>query len=86
MFKRVGIVLFLICLGCLASITIYQELQAEAGEKPKNKAVVSREVKKAPRIQSITLTAAGDCLMHNTQIRSGLQADGTYRYEHFLLK
>lgn len=83
LFKRVGIVLFLICLGCLASITIYQELQAEAGEKPESKEVVSREVKKAPRIESITLTAAGDCLMHNTQIRSGLQADGTYRYEHF---
>lgn len=32
---------------------------------------------------TITLTAAGDILMHNSQIYSGLQADGSYRFEHF---
>lgn len=83
MFKRAGLVVLLVCLGCLASITIYQEMQAESGKKTESKDAVSGEVKKAPRIVGITLTAAGDCLMHNTQIKSGLQADGTYRYDHF---
>lgn len=34
-------------------------------------------------LRQITLTAAGDILMHNTQIASGLQADGTYRFDSF---
>ncbi len=32
---------------------------------------------------TITLTAAGDCLMHNTQIWSGLQENGSYRFPTF---
>ena len=32
---------------------------------------------------TITLTAAGDCLMHNTQIWSGLQEDGAYSFPTF---
>ncbi len=32
---------------------------------------------------TITLTAAGDCLMHNTQIWSGLQEDGSYSFPTF---
>ena len=83
MFKRAGLVVLLVCLGCLASVTIYEDLQAEAGKKGEDKDAVAEEVKKAPLIESITLTAAGDCLMHGPQIRSGLQADGTYRYDHF---
>jgi poly-gamma-glutamate synthesis protein (capsule biosynthesis protein) len=38
-----------------------------------------------PRFQEITLTAAGDILMHNTQIYSGLQTDGSYRYDSFFV-
>lgn len=33
--------------------------------------------------QTITLVAAGDCLMHNTQIWSGLQKDGSYSFDTF---
>lgn len=35
--------------------------------------------------ETITLTAAGDCLMHNTQIWSGMQQDGSYSFPTFLL-
>lgn len=41
--------------------------------------------KVTPRFQEITLTAAGDILMHNTQIASGLQTDGTYRFDSFFI-
>lgn len=34
-------------------------------------------------LQTITLTAAGDCLMHNTQIWSGQQKDGSYSFSTF---
>lgn len=81
--KRIGMVVVLICLGCLASITVYQDLLADSVKKPASVKAVSGEVQTAPHIETITLTAAGDCLMHGPQIRSGLQADGTYRYEHF---
>ncbi len=33
--------------------------------------------------ETITLTAAGDCLMHNTQIWSGVQQDGSYSFPTF---
>jgi poly-gamma-glutamate synthesis protein (capsule biosynthesis protein) len=44
-----------------------------------------KPAKTAPRIKQITLTAAGDILMHNTQIASGLQADGSYRFDSFFI-
>ncbi|MBO8158641.1 MAG: CapA family protein [Thermosyntropha sp.] len=34
-------------------------------------------------MQTIVLTATGDCLMHNTQILSGKQADGSYNFDFF---
>jgi len=36
-----------------------------------------------PREETITLTATGDILMHNTQISSGLQPDGSYNFDDF---
>ncbi|KUG04614.1 capsule biosynthesis protein capa [hydrocarbon metagenome] len=36
-----------------------------------------------PLSSEITLVAVGDCLMHNTQIWSGQQADGTYNFDCF---
>lgn len=36
-----------------------------------------------PRKGTITITAAGDILMHNTQISSGLQSDGSYNFDNF---
>jgi hypothetical protein len=36
-----------------------------------------------PSPSEITLLAVGDCLMHNTQIWSGQQADGSYNFDFF---
>jgi len=36
-----------------------------------------------PRLETITLIAAGDCLMHNTQIWAGQQSDGSYSFDSF---
>lgn len=36
-----------------------------------------------PRLETVTLVAAGDILMHNTQIWSGQQPDGTYHFDFF---
>lgn len=38
-----------------------------------------------PAIETITITAAGDILMHNTQIASGLQPDGSYNFASFFV-
>jgi len=86
MFKRLFIIITLIGLGCLASTTIYHELKVQAQAQVVNGyqggGVVDSE---KPRIQTITLTAAGDCLMHSQQIRSGLQPDGSYCFDHFFI-
>ncbi len=52
----------------------------EATEKQETQDIVT-EVK--PLSSEITLVAVGDCLMHNTQIWSGQQADGTYNFDCF---
>jgi poly-gamma-glutamate capsule biosynthesis protein CapA/YwtB (metallophosphatase superfamily) len=86
LFKQVFTMITLICLGCLASMTIYQELQVQAQvvNGQQGMAVVDSEQTK-PQIQTITLTAAGDCLMHNSQIRSGLQPDGSFCFDNFFV-
>ncbi|HBV85554.1 MAG TPA: capsular biosynthesis protein [Desulfosporosinus sp.] len=38
---------------------------------------------KTPVRKTVTLVATGDILMHNTQIASGQQADGTFRFDTF---
>ncbi len=48
-----------------------------AGEGPNN------NLDDKPLSSEITLLAVGDCLMHNTQIWSGQQADGTYNFDFF---
>ncbi|MDD2371981.1 MAG: CapA family protein [Syntrophomonadaceae bacterium] len=86
MSKRLFIIICLVCLGCLASMTIYQQLQvqAQAMRGQQGVTVVDSE-KTKPQIQTITLTAAGDCLMHGPQIRSGLQADGSFCFDNFFV-
>lgn len=87
MFKRLFIVITLICFGCLASVIIYYQLQDQAQIQAVHGQydveVVDSE--KTPQIQTITLTAAGDCLMHGPQIKSGLQSDGSYYFDHFFI-
>ena len=87
MVKRIAMIISLICVGCLASISIYQEVNNKTIPEPGRKDLpVQVEPVKDPHIETITLTAAGDCLMHNTQINSGLQADGSYCFDEFFVE
>lgn len=80
MLKRFGIVISLIIIGTVASLNIYAYTQPGQAVS----ASVPEQNKPEPvRLETITLTAAGDCLMHNTQIASGLQPDGSYRFDSF---
>lgn len=78
--RRIMITIFLIGLGTFASFQAYSwqmngDVQASNSYK--------QPLKEHKESQVITLTAAGDCLMHGPQIRSGLQADGSYRFDTF---
>ncbi|MEN6348448.1 MAG: CapA family protein [Syntrophomonas sp.] len=80
MLRRFGIMMLLIVVGSIASLNIYaytQPVQTVISPVGNNK-----EIEKT-HIETVTLIAAGDCLMHNTQIAAGLQPDGSYRFDHF---
>lgn len=79
--KTVLLILSLIILGICSSLLIYYHpwdtnLHPVVSNEPEQE-----EIK--PRVETITLTAAGDCLMHNTQITAGAQADGTYNFDTY---
>jgi poly-gamma-glutamate synthesis protein (capsule biosynthesis protein) len=85
MLRRFAIVFIFISLGSLASYYIYQATigQQEPAEQCTASPVSKIKNTPTPKKATITLTAAGDCLMHNTQIWSGLQADGSYCFDSF---
>lgn len=73
-------VLILIFLGMIAASWIYLSLDHQPAQ------VISSPDRPAPpqeETSTITLLAAGDCLMHNTQIWSGQQPDGSYNFSSF---
>ncbi|MHB1404877.1 MAG: CapA family protein [Desulfitobacteriaceae bacterium] len=90
-----GILLMLVISGYWALPAVRQaqagskgQFQA-GGQAPAAEAVTpaqgrsQAQAEALPRVEKITLTAAGDILMHNTQIWSGYQADGTYAFDFF---
>lgn len=77
-----GTLIGLLTIGSIGSAVYYFNYNQD------NQKVIVEEdniphVDKPPRIESFTLTSAGDILMHNTQIWSGEQPDGTYNFENF---
>ncbi|MBC7074477.1 MAG: CapA family protein [Syntrophomonadaceae bacterium] len=78
--KRTGIVLLLIILGIAISLNIHILIETV---KLIPAATSEKADKGVQHSQVITLTAAGDCLMHNTQIWSGLMGDGSYCFDTF---
>lgn len=76
--------LCLVLLGCSVQSTI-----APISNQSANQAVdqvkepFNTEKPSIPETKTITLVATGDILMHNTQIWSGQQADGTYDFSSF---
>lgn len=81
MFKKVLGVILIIFLGCLSSLVLYMNIGVNSHDVP-----AVKEERKSPSEdgkQTITLTATGDCLMHNTQIMSGKETDGSYNFDTF---
>lgn len=80
------IILILISLGLASSYWIHMSLGQQQDIAAVSGAIEPQPELKPepePQIETITLLAAGDCLMHNTQIWSGQQPDGTYNFDSF---
>ncbi len=79
MLRRFLIITVLIAIGISASLNLYTYTQPNSALP-----VVAETNPVVPdHRETIILTAAGDCLMHNTQISSGLQPDGSYNFDNF---
>ncbi len=55
----------------------------EVKEPTENQQVQDMATEPKPLSSDISLVAVGDCLMHNTQIWSGEQTDGSYNFDSF---
>lgn len=75
--------LLLVCLTTLGLFALLNIYAWTRENKPVDVVPGVAESIVLPRTETITLTAAGDCLMHNTQIWSGWQKDGTYCFDSF---
>lgn len=76
------LILFIFLSGCTTPLNKSSSLDHinSLGTLPKN--LVTPETK-TPHIETITLTATGDILMHNTQYWGAQQNDGTYNFDSF---
>lgn len=78
---------FLFLFGCSSQPTFNFSSQVQEGNSasPFDGNSGEKEAEPVPVLQreSITLTAVGDILMHNTLIWSGGQQDGTYHFDFF---
>ena len=79
MYRRLIVTIFLILLGTLASFQAYSWALNDHHFRSAGR----DEEAQTGRVETITLTAAGDCLMHMPEVNSGLQADGSYRFDTF---
>lgn len=79
--KTVLLILSLIILGSCIAVLLYERPSDTQPHPVISSEPELEEIK--PHVESITLTAAGDCLMHNTQISAGLQPDGTYNFDTY---
>ncbi len=75
---RALVVLSIVFILSLASASYWITQEENPIETPPDAPVTSKPVH-----SEITLLAVGDCLMHNTQIWSGQQADGSYKFDFF---
>ncbi len=80
--KRIFLLTLTICMGIFILLNIYYLGNKEEAKINNTDAI---KTSSTPEIKAMTLVAAGDCLMHNTQIWSGLQPDGSYCFERFFV-
>ena len=76
------LILFFLLTGCTTIPTISSSL-AHADSTGKLQETLASPEPKAPHLETITLTATGDILMHNTQFWGAQQDDGTYNFNSF---
>jgi len=82
--RNTVIILLLICLGLTSSYWINMSLTRQQDIAPASGTVDPKpESEPEPKVETITLLATGDCLMHNTQIWSGQRSDGSYNFDAF---
>jgi len=79
--KRTMLIILIVIIGMCAALIIYGYLSL-------NEPVIMNAEEELPHpegklYEKITITAIGDCLMHNTQIWSGQQADGSFNFDTF---
>ncbi|MGE5389441.1 MAG: CapA family protein [Deltaproteobacteria bacterium] len=80
MYRRILITVLFILIGTFASFQAYSwAISLDAQRSSPAESVRDR----TGETETITLTAAGDCLMHMPEVNSGLQADGSYRFDTF---
>lgn len=73
----IPVILMLLVIGGYWVLPVVRQAQAGGGNS------ITRQTQIPPWVEKITLVAAGDILMHNTQIWSGRQADGSYAFDFF---
>ena len=83
--KRTALIISLVLVGLISSYWIDISLSDRQQTETIPTLVAPDILPEAEEetIETITLAAAGDCLMHNTQIWSGLQPDGSYNFDTF---
>jgi poly-gamma-glutamate capsule biosynthesis protein CapA/YwtB (metallophosphatase superfamily) len=83
--KRTALIISLVLVGLISSYWIDISLSDRQQTETIPTLVAPDILPEAEEetIETITLAAAGDCLMHNTQIWSGLQPDGSHNFDTF---
>ena len=76
------LILFLLLTGCTTIPTISSSLAHADGTGTLQETLATPEPK-TPHLETITLTATGDILMHNTQYWGAQQNDGSYNFDSF---
>lgn len=79
------IILVLCCIlcGCSTVPTLSSTLTPSDSTVGPQESSINPDPKKTPHTEDVTLVATGDILMHNTQIWSGQQPDGSYNFDSF---
>lgn len=72
-------ILFVISFCVIIALVILIPLSLMQNDQPPSKSIK----KKPPAESKLTIAAFGDTMMHLPQIKSGLQADGSYRFDSF---
>lgn len=74
--------LMMLCVVLVISLLAGNVSTKEKNKKPKGKDAVAKEKVVEKKPVEVSISMVGDILMHSRVIKSGLQADGSYNYDH----